>query len=614
LKPALYRTFTICVAICCLYTRAMGIIVQVNTDSLQKVITANKHYPAVIGAYKQLTYQQSLQQFSKAKITADKGIALAGKKKDSVSVGTLIDYKGKATYFMGAYDSAATYYLQAIKILERTNALKETGEVYNDLARLYRKTKQYPRALRYYDNAMKTFRMGKDSSGVAAIYNESGVVFEEQGNYPEAIKRYNASLKIQQAAKFDLGIGYSYSFLGEVYGMMHQYDKAESYMQAALNIRLKLKDTMAIASSYQDIATIYSFKGDYVKCRQNMLLSNELAKKMGYVELQAGNYQLLAENENNAGNYKQAYAYQQQYNTLKDSVFKTASIKHVNELAAQYETEKKEQQIKLLNGQNTIQKLIIDKRNITITVTIVLLVGALGFGFLFYNRYRLKQEARLQAEVINQQNLASKRIIEAEERERKRIAGDLHDGVGQLFSAVKLNMGTLLDRIDLPPGDDQALAEKTMAMVDESCREVRSIAHQMMPNILLKIGLASAVKDFVGKIESNRLKITVETAGLNQRLDQNTEIVLYRVIQESVNNVIKHAAASRLDIQLVRESTGVTATIEDNGKGFNTNNQDKFEGIGLKNIITRVEYLKGTVDISSSPKKGTLVAIYIPLT
>ncbi len=591
----------------------MGIIVQVNTDSLQKVIATDKGYPAVIGAYKQLTYQQSLQQFAKAKITADKGIALAKKKKDPVSIGTLIDYKGKATYFLGAYDSAATYYLQAIKILEHTNALKETGDAYNDLARLYRKTKQYPRALAMYDNAMKTYRMAKDSDGVAAIYNESGVVYEEKGEYPEAIKRYNASLKIQQAAKFDLGIGYSYSFLGEVYGMMHQYDKAEKYLTDALNIRLKLRDTMAIASSYQDLAYIYNFKGDYAKTRESLLMSNRLAHNMGYIDLESNNLQALAQNENKAGNYRQAYKYYEQYNVLKDSIFKKESIKHVNELAAEYETEKKEQQIKLLNGQNTIQKLTIDKRNITITIVVILLAGALILGSLFYNRYRLKQEARLQAEVIRQQDMASKGIIEAEERERKRIAGDLHDGVGQLFSAVKLNMGTLLDRIDLKPGDDQALAEKTMAMVDESCREVRSIAHQMMPNILLKMGLASAVKDFVGKIESDRLKVTVETAGLNDRLDQNVEIVLYRVIQESVNNVIKHAGASRLDIQLVRETNGVTATIEDNGKGFDTSNYEKFDGIGLKNILTRTEYLKGTVDISSSPQKGTLVAIYIPL-
>jgi two-component system NarL family sensor kinase len=232
---------------------------------------------------------------------------------------------------------------------------------------------------------------------------------------------------------------------------------------------------------------------------------------------------------------------------------------------------------------------------------------------LFYIRYRLKQAGIFQQAMIKQQQLASKGIIEAEERERKRIASDLHDGVGQLFSTVKMNLDSLIGRMDLSKKEDQGLAEKTMAMVDESCREVRTIAHQMMPNVLLKMGLASAVRDFINKIDSDRLKVVLETFGLTERLDNNVEIVLYRVIQESVNNVIKHAGANLLDIQLVREDDGVSVTIEDNGKGFDTADRSKFDGIGLKNIATRIEYLKGTVDISSAVNKGTLIAIYIPL-
>jgi two-component system NarL family sensor kinase len=109
----------------------------------------------------------------------------------------------------------------------------------------------------------------------------------------------------------------------------------------------------------------------------------------------------------------------------------------------------------------------------------------------------------LQSTVLQQQDIATKGIIQAEEKERKRIAADLHDGVGQLFSAVRMNLSSLLDRSILNNADEQALAEKTLAMVDESCKEVRTIAHQMMPNILLKTGLASAIKDFVNKIDSH---------------------------------------------------------------------------------------------------------------
>ena len=101
--------------------------------------------------------------------------------------------------------------------------------------------------------------------------------------------------------------------------------------------------------------------------------------------------------------------------------------------------------------------------------------------------------------------------------------------------------------------------------------------------------------------------------GLDEKLDSNIETVLYRVIQECVNNVIKHAEATTLDISVVRDSNSISATIEDNGKGFDINDQEKIEGIGLKNILTRVNYLKGTIDFDSAPGRGTLVALHIPL-
>jgi two-component system, NarL family, sensor kinase len=135
----------------------------------------------------------------------------------------------------------------------------------------------------------------------------------------------------------------------------------------------------------------------------------------------------------------------------------------------------------------------------------------------------------------------------------------------------------------------------------------------MMPNALLKSGLASAVKEFLDKIDNRIIKINLHTEGLQERLDSNTETVLYRVIQECVNNVIKHSGANNLDISLIKDADGIAATVEDNGRGFDINDKQKFEGIGLKNISSRVAFLKGTVDFDSSPGKGTLVAIHVPI-
>jgi signal transduction histidine kinase len=128
----------------------------------------------------------------------------------------------------------------------------------------------------------------------------------------------------------------------------------------------------------------------------------------------------------------------------------------------------------------------------------------------------------------------------------------------------------------------------------------------------LKSGLASALREFISKVEANNLRINLSVNNLTQSIDGNIEKVLYRVIQESVNNVIKHAQASELNIQLSKTDTMIEATIEDNGIGFDSKELD-FEGIGLKNIRDRVVFLKGSVDISSQKGKGTLLAISIPM-
>lgn len=215
--------------------------------------------------------------------------------------------------------------------------------------------------------------------------------------------------------------------------------------------------------------------------------------------------------------------------------------------------------------------------------------------------------------LIKQQELASKAVMEAEENERQRIAKDLHDGIGQMMSAAKMNLSSFESAIRFADNDQKRSFENAMRLVDDSCREVRTVSHIMMPNALLKNNLSAAIHEFVDKLDNKSLEVHVYTEGLDERLDSNIELVLYRVLQECVNNVIKHAGASTMDISVTRDRNGIDATVEDNGKGFDVKGKEAFTGMGLKNIITRVEYLKGTIDFDSAPGRGTVVAIHIPV-
>ncbi len=217
-------------------------------------------------------------------------------------------------------------------------------------------------------------------------------------------------------------------------------------------------------------------------------------------------------------------------------------------------------------------------------------------------------------ELANQRDIRSKAVIEAEEKERRRIAQDLHDGVGQILSAAKLNLSGLEDKLKLENPEQSLLLSNALELVNDSVKEVRSVSHNMMPNTLIKLGLASAVREFITKIASvPNLRIDLQIVGMEERLENTVETVLYRVIQEVVANIIKHAKANEISMQLIRHDNELTIMIEDNGVGFDKNNITKFEGIGLKNIISRIEFLNGNVDFDSTPGQGTTVVIEIPI-
>ncbi|HTM99077.1 MAG TPA: sensor histidine kinase, partial [Pedobacter sp.] len=401
--------------------------------------------------------------------------------------------------------------------------------------------------------------------------------------------------------------------IGQVYEKMDKYVEAMKYFKISLDSRIAMNDQLGIGSCYKNIGATYTKLNDYVAGEKYINKSIAIFKAQGAKDYLREAYDLLGALFEQKQDYANALKSFKGSVELKDSIYSKEALNKINELQIAYETEKKAQQIVVLNKENKIQKLILFKKNVFLWIALGALLVSVGVGYLVFKSLKLSQKANLQKEIIKQQDLATKSVLHAEENERKRISADLHDGLGQLFSAVKMNLSSLTNEIEFKSDMTKETYQKTLSLVDESCREVRAISHQMAPNVLLKSGLATAIKDFINKIDSRKLKINLETVGLAQRLDQNVETVLYRIIQESVNNVIKHAKASMLDIQLTRDDEGINATIEDNGSGFDTALLERFEGIGLKNIRSRVEYLKGQVDFSSRPGAGTLVAIYIPL-
>ncbi|WP_379093794.1 sensor histidine kinase [Pedobacter sp. UC225_65] len=168
-------------------------------------------------------------------------------------------------------------------------------------------------------------------------------------------------------------------------------------------------------------------------------------------------------------------------------------------------TNQQKQKIQSLNQENQIQALAIKQRNTYLIIALLLFLFLVSTGYFIYNKRQLKAKAQLQEEINKQQDLAARAVLVAEERERRRIAGDLHDGVGQLLSAALMNLNGMFQKLKLT-GEMGLQAEQTLSIVNDSYDEMRSISHQMMPNALLKSGLAFAVKEFLDKIDKDMIK------------------------------------------------------------------------------------------------------------
>jgi len=556
--------------------------------------------------YKTLNYEKVIS-------FAEPAYKLAITKKNVREAGQGAYLMGVANYMGGNFDESLRWYFIAEKTYQTANDTSGLTELYSDMCIFYIKLKKFAPADEVIKKAIDYAIISKNERQHATALNNRGLMFYDEGKTDSAISAFNASLVLYKKTKDKVGISYCLDYLSSAQSDKGNYQKALQLMNEARDLRAGMGDKPGEAIATNNLGEINLKEKKLPEAAKYFRETISRTHELNFYDLEMYAYSMLSKTYQQQGNYQAALTAQNKYVELNKKFQDEKRVKTIEELETKYETEKKKEQIKLLNKQNTIQQLQISKRNTTIAVIIAAFVLALLLAYLFYSRYRISHEAKLQSAVMHQQELASKGIIEAEERERKRIAAELHDGVGQLFTAVKMNMEILVERFLVKQPDASLLADKTMAMVDESCTEVRSIAHQMMPNALIKAGLVSALRDFINKIPTEKLKISLETKGIDKPLDSTTETVLYRVIQESVNNVIKHASASSLDILLLCDEQEITVSIEDNGRGFNTNDKSKFTGIGLKNIISRIEYLKGTVDISSAPGKGTLVALFIPL-
>lgn len=503
------------------------------------------------------------------------------------------------------YDEALRYNLNAAKLAEEQGDKFFMGKAYNNLGVLYVTTQDLKRAEEYHKKALAIRLQLGNASEIYLSYENLGILKRDQGKYEEALRYYVKGAEYAFKTKDSNNISFVYNDIGAAYSFTGRYQESEKYLMASIGIRERANEKDELAYTYNYLGENYERKKDLVNAEKNIKKALAIAKEINNNKQVYEAYESLSDFYSRNKRYDSAYVYAMYHKHFKDSITRKNQGELIAELNTKFETEKKERKIQE-------QQFEIAKRNYWLAGISGLLLMGTSLGYSRYKRNKLRQKAALQATVLKQQELATKAIIQAEENERKRIAGDLHDGVGQMMSAAKMNLSTLKGDISFTSPEVEQAFDNAVSLVDDSCKEVRNTSHNIMPNALLKSGLTTAIREFIHKIDQRTIHVNLFSEGLNERMDSDVETVLYRVVQECVNNVIKHSGANKLDITLIKDDDGISVTVEDNGKGFNVKDAEKMEGLGLKNIRTRIEYLKGDVEWSSAEGRGTAVMITIP--
>lgn len=412
-----------------------------------------------------------------------------------------------------------------------------------------------------------------------------------------------------------------YGELGLYYGGIKEYKKGINALNKARDYFDPNSKNNYLRLLYQRYSNIYDKIGDHKKAREYTLRYLNFWDNNHSKEDIVNSYRSLAKHEANLDNYETAYGQLNEYVLAVDSMRLDNLGSDMKNLEAQYKIATKEKEILALQNEKNESALSLEKKKSQAYLLggiISLLALVLFAGYMFYQRKLRKakkkeriQEAEVEVLKQEQQNKIFSAMIEGQEKERKRLAIDLHDGLGGRLSGISMNLSKL-DK-DEPKEYPKKQLQKVMKDLNDSLTELRNVARNMMPETLVKFGLQAALKDYCSSMTGSETKVTLQFYGTDKGININQQVTMYRVIQELINNAVKHAKATEVLVQYIREGNQVDITVEDNGIGFDQRKslKQKDAGMGLSNLQTRVAYLKGNIDFESEENEGTTVNVHI---
>lgn len=478
------------------------------------------------------------------------------------------------------------------------NVYIKQGDMFWDLYEDSLAMEYYQKSNDIYEEVLANALLLKDSTLISDIYFNLGSTANRLYNFEESLDFYDLSLiwckrefynqeyyivqSSKMASLFELKRTEEAAILlSECQQYFRENDKFEDWLICNINM----------SNNYIEV--------DPPACLSLLLEADSLADVINNVNLKIESSRRIYEYYKRNGIYEKSLQYLEKQSDLSSDVMSSEATAAIEELNLKYDTEKSEKELLAEKREKEKAKA----RNIILSIILVSVIVLLVFGTLYFTQkqktQRLKQEQEVDELLQNQEIATLQSNLEGQDKERKRIAKDLHDRLGSRLSAVGMYMEASYDNEAPSELQDKALKE-----LHNAIKETREIAYNLETGILSKFGLVSALEDLKQKLnETQSLELKLDYPEDMPRFGSDKETEVYRVVQEIINNTLKHAQAHILDLKLEINDGLVTLIIKDNGVGFNS--EVRKMGMGLKNINSRIHKLDGSVELKSIKNVGT---------
>lgn len=577
-------------------TKSHAFVDSIKTELLDKTDTAKYWEAQYLGLTAYIDARDGRFEYLLPKLIRARALLLETGSEQEVQ--TMNSRIGTAYITSKEYDSALKYVKLALEGNQKLGNEARVNRVLGDLFIIYFYKGEYSQALDYIQRHVRKSLQLSDTTILPQAYTNLAATFFRLNQVDSSHKYHLKSLEWSLFRGAPIDLGYCYLNLGEIHSTLGNLDSALFYHEKAQETFGSIDFKTGLTSNSLNLGKLYRKTGSLKKALEYTRRSVIMAEEIGDLALLRDALEVELDIHKMREDYFAALMTSERAVSVQDSLDTQLNQQEMDELITKYETREKERQLALQNAQLAEQETTIQLNRVLLISSLLIMLFLLMIGFLIRNRIQKKQEAALQNERLKAKESEIQATVSSQENERARYARDLHDGFGQMISLLTMNLKSLEQ--SAKPDQRQEVFQSSGKILAEMYQELKSICFDLMPQTLIKQGLTAATDEYASRInQTGRIRIETNYFGLEDRLHDLQEISLYRIVQEWVNNILKHSDASKVSIQLTKDAQEITLLIEDDGQGIDQQTLMGSDGNGWKNLNVRTNLIQGTLELES---------------